>query len=86
MGLALSIALSSTVAHASDPMSDVGFRGWGPRVGLTFSPDQVHFGAHLAFGNFARHVRLQPNIEVGVGDNLTLVAVNFEGVYRFRET
>lgn len=72
--------LAAAPALAQDP----GYRGWGPRVGLTMDPDQVHFGAHVDFGNLARHVRLQPNVEVGVGDNLTLVAVNFEGAYRFR--
>ncbi len=69
----------------SDPSSDVGFRGWGPRVGLTIDPDQVHFGAHLDFGNFARRVRFQPNIEVGVGNDLTVVALNAEASYRFRD-
>lgn len=69
----------------ADPYSDVGYRGWGPRLGLTIDPDQFHVGAHLDFGNFARHVRFQPNIELGFGDNLTLVATNFEAAYRFRE-
>jgi hypothetical protein len=69
----------SGVARADD----VGYRGWGPRVGLTIDPDQVHFGAHIDYGNLARHVRLQPNVEVGIGDDLTLVALNFEAAYRF---
>jgi hypothetical protein len=87
--LALTLSLAPGVARASDgshSSSDVGFRGWGPRVGLTFDPDQVHFGAHMDYGNFARHVRFQPNIEVGIGNDLTLVALNFEAAYRFRET
>jgi hypothetical protein len=65
--------------------ADVGFRGWGPRLGVTVNPDQFHFGAHLDFGNFARHVRFQPNVEVGLGDDLTLVAVNMDAAYRFVE-
>lgn len=87
--LAISLSLAATAAHASsssDPLSDIGFRGWGPRVGLTFSPDQFHVGAHLDYGNFAKHVRFQPNVEVGFGDDLTLVTLNFEAAYRFRET
>lgn len=71
-----------TVANA-DPLTKVGWRGWGPRVGLTIDPDQVHFGAHVDFGNFAEHIRFQPNIEVGIGDDLTIIALNFEGAYRF---
>ena len=87
----MTLALAASGARAdsgSDPLSDVGFRGWGPRVGLTLNPapDQVHFGAHLDFGNFARHVRFQPNLEMGFGDDEMLVTANFEAAYRFRQT
>jgi len=87
--LALTLPLAPSMVRAAPPSdlgSEVGFRGWGPRIGLTANPDQFHFGAHLDFGNFARHVRFQPNIEVGVGDDLTLVTVNAEAAYRFRQT
>jgi len=82
----LALALAPPVARAaqeSSPGSDVGFRGWGPRLGVSINPDQFHFGAHLDFGNFTQHVRFQPNIEVGVGDDLTLVTINAEAAYRF---
>lgn len=79
----LTIALAPVLARA-DAYTDVGFRGWGPRLGLSINPDQFHFGAHLDFGNFAQHVRFQPNFEVGFGDHMTLVAVNAEAAYRFR--
>jgi len=81
---ALTLAASAARAdEESGPGTDIGFRGWGPRVGVSIDPDQVHFGAHLDFGNFAQHVRFQPNIEVGVGDDLTLITVNAEAAYRF---
>ncbi len=80
----LSIMLLSGFATAQDdPMERVGFRGWGPRLGATIDPDQVHFGAHIDFGNFARHIRLQPNFELGIGDDVILAAANLEGHYRF---
>ena len=63
--------------------SNVGYRGWGPRLGVTSNPDQIHFGLHMDFGNFAEHVRFQPNFELGIGDGLTLAALNFESAYRF---
>ncbi len=63
---------------------NVGFRGWGPRVGVTVDPDQVHFGFHFDFGNFSRRVRFQPNFELGLGDDVTVAAINFEAAYRFR--
>jgi hypothetical protein len=76
--------LTPTVVLA-DPYTDVGFRGWGPRVGLSVNPDQVHFGAHLDYGNFAKHVRFQPNVELGFGDHVNLYTVNAEAAYRFTE-
>jgi opacity protein-like surface antigen len=64
---------------------ELGFRGWGPRVGLTMDPDQVHVGMHMDYGVFGPRVRFQPNVEAGFGDNLTLIAFNFEAAYRFRD-
>jgi hypothetical protein len=82
MAAALAVALIPALALAG-PDTDVGFRGWGPRVGLSLNPDQFYFGAHLDFGNFARHVRFQPNLELGFGDHLKLFTVNAEVAYRF---
>ena len=82
MAAALAVALIPAFALAG-PDTDVGFRGWGPRVGLSLNPDQVYFGAHLDFGNFAGHVRFQPNLELGFGDHLKLFTVNAEAAYRF---
>jgi len=59
LAAALGVALGPAMALA-DSDTDVGFRGWGPRVGVSINPDQVHFGAHLDFGQFAKHVRFQP--------------------------
>jgi opacity protein-like surface antigen len=78
----LAAILGPALALAS-PDTDVGFRGWGPRIGLSLNPDQVHFGAHLDFGNFAKHVRFQPNLELGFGDDVKLFTANAEASYRF---
>ena len=64
----------------------VGYRGWGPRAGLSLGPDQVVVGAHMDFGYFAEHFRLQPNMEVGIGDGRTFTAANLETSYRFSNT
>lgn len=80
----MGVALTPAIALA-DPDTDVGFRGWGPRVGLSVNPDQVHFGGHLDFGQFAKHVRFQPNVELGFGDNVDLFTVNAEAAYRFSQ-
>ena len=57
--------------------------GWGPRLGLTIDPDQVHFGAHVDAGYLANQLRFQPNFEMGIGDNLTVAAFNFDLLYLF---
>lgn len=76
----LCILLTPAVSLAGE----MGFRGWGPRVGVTLDPDQIHFGAHADFGHLAERIRFQPNVELGLGDGLTVLALNLEGVYRFR--
>jgi hypothetical protein len=82
---ALVVTVGATVARAA-PDTNVGFAGWGPRVGASVNPDQVYFGAHLDYGNFARHVRFQPNLELGFGDDVKLFTINAEAAYRFRST
>ncbi len=76
--IALSIAALPAMAQ-----DEVGYRGWGPRMGITLEPDQVHFGAHLDLGYFARHLRFQPNVELGLGDDITYLAINGDVAYRF---
>jgi hypothetical protein len=84
MLMVLALAPGAAIAgYGSDPENDIGFRGWGPRLGASVDPDQVHFGVHLDFGNFAKHVRFQPNLELGLGENVTLITINGEAAYRF---
>ena len=80
---AVVLLLSAGAVSAQD--ESVGFKGWGPRVGLTLDPDQIHFGAHADFGNFAKHLRFQPNFEIGFGDDFTIAMLNAEVNYRFSE-
>jgi hypothetical protein len=79
------VVLITTPDSSAQEATRTGFRGWGPRVGLSIDPDQFTFGAHIDFGNFAKRVRFQPNVEMGFGDNLTLFAVNGDVHFRFRE-
>lgn len=54
----------------------------GARAGASGDPDQFYFGIHAESGPIADRLRFRPNIEVGIGDNLTLVALNVEFIYR----
>lgn len=58
---------------------------WGLRGGFTFEPDQFHVGAHVNLGEFFPQGHFIPNVEIGFGDDATLIALNPELVYRFRE-
>ena len=60
-------------AHAQD--------GFGVRGGVSADPDQFYVGAHYVTSPIASRVRFQPNLEVGVGDDVTTVAANFEFAY-----
>ncbi len=55
-------------------------------MGVTIDPDQFHIGGHVAFGEIYPGWIFQPNVEVGIGDNLTIVAINLETIYKFSET
>jgi hypothetical protein len=74
--------LSSSAVHAES--RGVGYRGIGPRLGVTLNPDQFHFGGHIDFGDLANNLMMLPNLEIGVGDNITTIAPSFELDYRFR--
>ncbi len=74
--------LGSLTAYGS--RRPVGIHGIGPRVGFTVNPDQIHVGAHFDLGDLADNLMMQPNLEIGFGDNLTVVAPSFEVDYRFR--
>ncbi|HSK11116.1 MAG TPA: hypothetical protein VK911_16155 [Vicinamibacterales bacterium] len=55
--------------------------GGGVRGGVSADPDQFYFGAHLDTGPLVEMLTFRPNLEVGLGDNLTTIAANFEFVY-----
>jgi hypothetical protein len=57
-------------------------QGVGGRVGASVTPDQFYAGAHFETAELVERLRFRPNVEVGLGSDLTLVAVNFEFTYR----
>lgn len=58
-------------------------QGVGVRVGVSGTPNQFYFGAHFDTGPFVDQLSFRPNVEIGVGDNVTTVAGNFEFAYWF---
>jgi hypothetical protein len=55
----------------------------GIQAGLSVDPDQFYFGGHVETSALVDRVHFRPNIEVGFGDDLTLITANMDFVYRF---
>ena len=55
----------------------------GVRAGVSLDPDQFYFGGHVETDPLVDRLRFRPNAEIGLGDHVTLVALNFEFAYAF---
>ena len=56
-------------------------QGAGIRAGISAEPNQFYFGGHAAFGPVVDKLWFRPNLEVGVGNSVTLIALNGEFTY-----
>lgn len=77
LGLLLAVSLP---AAASGGM---GFYGWGVRLGVADDPDQFVAGFQQDLGEFVENLRFQPSLELGLGDDHTIVALTIPVHYRF---
>ena len=55
--------------------------GTGVRMGVSIDPDQIYFGGHFEAGPVMKRLWLRPNLEVGIGNSITLISLNFELAY-----
>ena len=74
------LAMLALVAVAAPAQA---FSAFGPHLGFSTSPDQVVLGAHGKFGEVAPQLDFVPGIDLGFGDDLTLVSLNGDFHYRF---
>jgi hypothetical protein len=59
----------------------------GVRAASALDPELFMFGAHTQLGPFfSDNVWARPNLEIGFGELTTLLAFNFEGIYRLPVT
>lgn len=58
-------------------------QGGGIRGGVSIDPDQFYFGGHFETDALVDRVHFRPNVEAGLGNDLTLIVANFEFVYKF---
>jgi hypothetical protein len=63
---------------ATNASAQIGIRG-----GISIDPDQGYFGAHYETSALIDRLHFKPNLEVGLGDDLTHVGLNMEFVYKF---
>ena len=55
--------------------------GTGLRMGVSIDPDQIYFGGHFEAGPVMESLWVRPNLEVGIGDGITSIGLNFELAY-----
>ena len=64
----------------------LGLRGFGPRIGVSLDPNQIVIGGHGDFGDlFPQTTWLLPVLEVGLGDNVTIVSLGTDLLIRSRD-
>ena len=61
-------------------------QGVGVRAGASVSPDQFYFGGHVETAPLVEQLRFRPNLEIGLGNDVTVVAVNLEFAYLFPQS
>ena len=76
-GLSFLLALS-VVSAVPAAAQDAGVRG-----GISIDPDQFYFGGHVETGALIDRLHFRPNVEIGFGDDIMLIGVNMEFVYKF---
>jgi len=54
---------------------------YGIRAGVSADPTQFVFGGHLETRPLIEKLTFRPNLEIGVGDNQSIFAANFEFVW-----
>jgi hypothetical protein len=69
------------LAYAAWP-SPVAAQGLGVRAGASVDPDQFYFGGHYETRPLVDQLHFKPNLEIGIGDDVTTVGLNLEFVYK----
>lgn len=77
------LVLLTALLLVAPATAEMGFYGWGPRIGFADDPDQFVVGFHQDFGEFIPNLRFQPSFEVGFGDKVTIFSATVPVHYRF---
>src|SRR5262245_55665014 len=74
---ALALPGAGPAAAAADAL-------FGPRIGISSSPDQLVLGGQVECPEFAEHLTVDPNVELGFLDHVTTIALNSDFDYHFQ--
>jgi opacity protein-like surface antigen len=84
--IASMLALCAAPAAAAEKASSYGSMAIGPRVGFSSGPDQFVFGGQWLASEVAQNVTFDPAVEIGAGDNRTLLGLDIDFHYHFETT
>lgn len=73
-------ALAQNSSSSGGPVATA----WGPRIGFGSGPDQLLFGAQLELGGIAPDLTIVPNVDIGLGDNVTTFSLSGDVHWHFR--
>jgi len=59
------------------------FSNYGLHLGFGDDPDQVFFGGQFTIGDVGPNIDLVPMIDIGFGDDATIISLNGDFRYRF---
>ena len=76
-------ALLAPNARAAAQAASSSHAAFGPRIGISSSPDQLVVGGQLVFPDFAPQLSAVPSVELGFLDHETTVAINGDFMYHF---
>lgn len=77
------VVLAVTTLFAGSARADAVVGGFGPRFGFSIDPEQLVIGGQLIIGEIAPDLTFDPSLELGFGDNLTVIAANMDLHYHF---
>jgi len=78
----LALALVACLALPAAAHAAMSTQSFGPRFGMSLSPDQLVLGGQVTIGDIAPKVSFTPNVELGLGDHQTVVALNMDFHYQ----
>jgi len=77
------VAICGAALLTARPAAAQALEAYGVRAGVSVDPDQFYFGGHVQTEPLIDRLHFRPNVEIGVGDNATVLALNVEFAYFF---